>query len=55
MDSTQSTQPTVIVVAKQKSVGIAFLLAFLFGPFGLLYASVMGGIVMFIAGIVLFF
>ncbi len=38
---------------KQKSVGVAFLLAFLFGPLGLLYASVVGGIVMFIFGILI--
>ena len=40
-------QQTVVIVGKQKSVGVAFLLAFLFGPLGLLYASVVGGIVMF--------
>lgn len=46
----QPQQQTVIVVGSgnQKSVGLAFLLAFLFGPLGLLYASVTGGIVMFI-------
>lgn len=48
----QTTQPqyqqTVVIVGKQKSVGVAFLLAFLFGPLGLLYASVVGGIVMMI-------
>lgn len=37
--------PQVTLVAP-KSVGVAFLLAFLFGPLGLLYASVSGGIVM---------
>ena len=46
-------QQTVVVVTKQKSVGTAFLLAFLFGPLGLLYASVTGGIVMFILGILI--
>ena len=48
----QTTQPqyqqTVVIVGKQKRVGVAFLLAFLFGPLGLLYASVVGGIVMII-------
>ena len=47
-------QQNVIIIGKQKSVGVAFLLAFLFGPLGLLYASVVGGIVMFFAGIILF-
>lgn len=55
----QNTNPpqstTVIVVGKNKSVGVAFLLAFLFGPLGLLYASILGGIVMFLGGIILFF
>jgi hypothetical protein len=41
-------QQNVIVVGKAKSVGTAFILAFFFGPLGLLYASVTGGIVMFI-------
>jgi len=48
-------QPQIIIVAKQKSVGVAFILAFLFGPLGLLYASILGGIVMFILTVVLFF
>lgn len=51
----QTTQPqyqqTVVIVGKQKSVGVAFLLAFLFGPLGLLYASVVGGIVMIIVSV----
>lgn len=46
-------QQTVVVVGKQKSVGTAFLLAFLFGPLGLLYASVVGGIVMFFLAILI--
>jgi len=46
-------QQTVVIVGKQKSVGVAFLLTFLFGPLGLLYASVVGGIVMFILGILI--
>jgi len=46
-------QQNIIIVGKQKSVGVAFLLAFFFGPLGLLYASVTGGIVMFFVGIVI--
>jgi len=57
MDTSSQNQPqiqqTIVVVGKQKSVGVAFLLAFLFGPLGLLYASVTGGIVMFLLGIVI--
>ena len=51
-------QQTVVIVGKQKSVGAAFLLAFLFGPIGLLYATLAGGVVMmllaFVVGIVTF-
>ncbi len=62
MDTSNQNQPqnvppqyqqTVVIVGKQKSVGVAFLLAFLFGPLGLLYASVTGGIVMFLVGILI--
>ncbi len=42
----------VVVVAKPKNMGIGILLAFLFGPFGLLYSSKLGAIVMFIVSIV---
>lgn len=55
MEPVNSPQQQIIIVAKQKSVGTAFLLAFLFGPLGLLYASILGGVIMFFAGIVLFF
>ena len=52
----QGTNPsTVIIVQKQKSVGTAFLLAFLFGPLGLLYASIAGGLIMFVVSLILFF
>lgn len=45
---------TVIIVAKQeKSVVAAFLLTFLFGPLGLLYATITGGIIMIIAALIL--
>lgn len=47
------TQQNITVIGKQKSVGTAFLLAFLFGPLGLLYASVTGGLIMIVVSIVL--
>lgn len=55
MEQGPSVQNNVIIVGKAKSVGVAFLLAFLFGPLGLLYASILGGIIMFFVSIVLFF
>lgn len=48
-------QQSVFLMGKAKSVGVAFLLAFLLGPLGLLYASIIGGFVMFFVGVVLFF
>ena len=48
-------QQTVVVMGNKKSAGLAFLLAFLFGPLGLLYASVVGGLVMICVGIIIFF
>lgn len=49
---TQQVQVTTPVMARPpKSIGLAILLAFLFGPFGLFYASVMGGFIMLVGGI----
>lgn len=53
--SPSHVQQNVIVMGKAKSVGVAFILAFCFGPLGLLYASIVGGIVMFIIGLISFF
>ncbi len=43
-----SGQPQVIIAQSPKNMGIALLLAFLFGPIGLCYSTVKGGIIMFI-------
>lgn len=37
---------TVVNVVAPKSVGVAFLLTFLFGPFGMLYSTVPGALIM---------
>jgi hypothetical protein len=50
-DNALPMQQNVIVIGKAKSVGTAFILAFFFGPLGLLYASVTGGVIMFILAI----
>ena len=39
------------VQANRKDPGIAFLLAFLFGPIGFLYASVLGGVILILIAI----
>jgi len=44
---------TVIVAKPEKSVVAAFFLTFLFGPLGLLYGTVGGGIVMIILAMIL--
>lgn len=52
--ATTTPSATTIIVAKpEKSVMAAFLLTLLFGPLGLLYASIAGGIIMIILAIIL--
>lgn len=48
--STANTLPRTILI-KQKSTGLALLLSFLFGPLGMLYATVSGGVIMFFISI----
>ena len=52
----QSVSHTTVIVGSQmgaqKSMGVALLLAAAFGPLGLLYASVTGGIVMLVVDLI---
>ncbi len=49
------TEPRVIVVGS-KSVVLALILTFFFGPFGMLYSTIAGGLIMLVlAGLVGFF
>lgn len=48
----QNERPPVIIAQAPKSMGIAILLTVLFGPLGLLYSTVKGGIIMIVVGIV---
>jgi hypothetical protein len=52
-----SSAPTqkIVVVGAQKSTAVAILLAFFFGPLGLLYSTTAGAITMFFVNLVLFF
>lgn len=50
--STAPTTTTIIVAKTEKSVTAAFFLTFLFGPLGLLYASIAGGIIMIILAMI---
>lgn len=51
METLQNSQTvsntTYVIVKSQKSVGVALLLTFFFGPLGMLYSTVKGAIVMF--------
>lgn len=44
---------SVMVIHKQKSVGLALLLTFFFGPIGMLYSTVMGAVVMFFVNLLI--
>lgn len=45
-----NTAQKMILAGQRKSMGLAFALAFFFGPLGLLYASPLGAVVMFVGG-----
>lgn len=45
----------VIVVRETRSVGLAILLTFFFGPLGMLYSTISGALVMIVASVVLAF
>ncbi len=42
-----------VAAQPQKSVGVALLLTFFFGPFGMLYSTIAGGLIMLAANVVL--
>jgi hypothetical protein len=52
----QQVQVNQVVMAptKQKSAGLAVLLAFLFGPLGMLYSTVSGALTMFLVNLLFF-
>ena len=41
-------QPQTIIVTSTKSMGISIILTVLFGPLGMLYSTVLGGVIMFV-------
>jgi hypothetical protein len=45
----------VVMVGQQKSVAVAILLTFFFGPLGMFYSTVVGAIIMLIVNMVLTF
>lgn len=50
--STPPHPAQVVVIASTKSVGVAALLSFVFGPLGMLYSTVAGACVMFAVNVV---
>jgi hypothetical protein len=44
-----------MVVVPTKSVGVAIILTFLFGPLGMFYSTIAGAIVMFVANVLAIF
>jgi zinc-ribbon domain len=50
-----SNNAAPVIVVSQKSVGIALLLTFLFGPLGMFYSTVSGAVIMLIVSIALAF
>ena len=47
-DQEQNVQKIVVVQAAGKSMAVAIILAILFGSLGMMYATVMGGVVMLV-------
>ncbi len=48
----QQTQQQMLLQMQKKSMAIALVLAFFFGPLGLFYSTVRGGVIMLVIGIV---
>ena len=50
---TYEPQVQHVVVTPTKSMGIAIILTVLFGPLGMLYSTIIGGVIMLIASVIL--
>jgi len=50
-----TTGPTIVAVGQKKSMVVALLLTFFFGPLGLLYATVSGGLILLVLTIIIGF
>lgn len=50
-NATKLNQNTIVVIQKEKNVGLALLLTFLLGPLGMLYSTISGAIIMSIVSI----
>jgi hypothetical protein len=46
-----SSSSITVIVTSSKSVGVAILLTFLFGPLGMFYSTVAGGLIMLLVSV----
>ena len=46
--------PRTVIVANTKSVALSLILTFLFGPFGMLYSTIWGALIMIVLSVPLF-
>ena len=53
MENQQSKNPQIIIVKNQKSMGITILLTILFGPLGMLYSTILGGVIMIFVSVII--
>jgi len=51
MNNQNSEPKQIIIVQSQKSMGVTILLTILFGPLGMFYSTIVGGIVMLIISV----
>ena len=45
-------QPQTVVTTSTKSMGVAIILTVLFGPLGMLYSTILGGIIMCVISLI---
>jgi hypothetical protein len=48
MENSSTSRPSTIIIKSQKSVGLALVLTFLFGPLGMLYSTILGAVIMLV-------
>ena len=48
----EGQKTVVVIVQNRKSVGLSLILTFFFGPLGMLYSTITGGIIMFIVNLI---
>lgn len=47
MENQNTQNQQTIIIKTQKSAGLAAILAFFFGPLGMLYSTILGAVIMF--------